>query len=309
MKLKPLHITSGDEITSVLKKQGFEGSIITWREMLCEGKTLSEVGSELFWKTRFDFLHKFYKITKKYFLDSIVAEYQQLSNEKETGEIVLWFNTNLYCYINLIAILSWLHHRKKTIPVTLICNSDGKSPWDSLADLSGDQLRKCYSHRLRLSPDDIEYADYIWQLYCSDNPLRLETFSKFNSSQFQYLPDAIKAHILRFPSLKNGLNKLENDILSIAATHKSASKEKLVAQLLQTEKPYGYTQVQYYKMIDRLRPLFHSFNPVRLSKTGEEVRQGVKNYYALMRDEEIYLGGSKKYNFLYDADAGKLLKL
>ncbi len=48
-----LHITNGDGFTSVLKNLKLEGEIITWREMLCEGKTTTEVGSESFWKTRF----------------------------------------------------------------------------------------------------------------------------------------------------------------------------------------------------------------------------------------------------------------
>ena len=50
-----LHITNGDSTTNYLKKLDFSGSFITWREMLCEGKTTSDIGSESFWKTRFDF--------------------------------------------------------------------------------------------------------------------------------------------------------------------------------------------------------------------------------------------------------------
>ena len=53
-----LHITNGDSFTDRLNTLPIKGDIITWREMLCEGKTLSTVGSESFWKTRFDFLNK-----------------------------------------------------------------------------------------------------------------------------------------------------------------------------------------------------------------------------------------------------------
>ena len=53
-----LHITNGDLSTKKLKEYNIEGHIITWREMLCEGKTTSDVGSESFWKSRFDFFSK-----------------------------------------------------------------------------------------------------------------------------------------------------------------------------------------------------------------------------------------------------------
>ncbi len=43
-----LHITNGDNFTNRLQTLNLKGDIITWREMLCEGKTLTNVGSETF---------------------------------------------------------------------------------------------------------------------------------------------------------------------------------------------------------------------------------------------------------------------
>ena len=70
-----LHITNGDSFTSRLESLQLKGDIITWREMLCEGKTLCTVGSESFWKTRFEFLNKNYKITKGHYDDSLKASF------------------------------------------------------------------------------------------------------------------------------------------------------------------------------------------------------------------------------------------
>ena len=47
-----LHITNGDSTTNYLQQLKFKGEFITWREMLCEGKTTTDVGSEKFWKNR-----------------------------------------------------------------------------------------------------------------------------------------------------------------------------------------------------------------------------------------------------------------
>jgi len=64
MKPTQLHITNGDNTTLALQKLKIDGDIVTWREMLCEGKTTIDVGSESFWKSRFDFFSRNYKITK-----------------------------------------------------------------------------------------------------------------------------------------------------------------------------------------------------------------------------------------------------
>jgi len=46
MSTSTLHITNSDKTTSYLKSLGYIGEFITWREMLCEGKTSIDVGSE-----------------------------------------------------------------------------------------------------------------------------------------------------------------------------------------------------------------------------------------------------------------------
>ena len=100
-----LHITNGDRTTQYLKKANIKGKIITWREMLCEGKTSVNVCSETFWKSRFDFLKKSYKFTKKEFINRTLKEYRDLCNQKRQEEIVLWFRNDLFCQVNMFCLL------------------------------------------------------------------------------------------------------------------------------------------------------------------------------------------------------------
>lgn len=302
-----LHITNGDALTGLLRTTSINGEIITWREMLCEGKTTTDVGSENFWKTRFDFLKSQYKVTKSNFIEATLKEYRRLCNEKKQEEITLWFDHDLFCQINMIAVISWLKTHRKGARVSLVHNSG--DCLIGLAELTPEKLKEQYKHRIELSQDDIEYADYIWQLYCSDSPLRLETFSHFNSSQFEYLPEAIHAHITRFPYVSNGLNAVENMTLQVASEKKKWDKDQLVGQLLKKQDIFGFGDLQYYKILDTLKPLFTSLNPVKLSEEGKHVLQKTTNYYGALRNENEYLGGSLKYGYLYHEDTGKLLKL
>ena len=306
-----LHITNGDIFTERLTSLKLKGDIITWREMLCEGKTLTNVGSESFWKTRFEFLHKNYKVSKSIFIEKTLKEYRSLCNHKQQDEIVLWFEYDLFCQINMIAVISWLKTHRKYAKISLVCSGkeDETDTLYGLNELSEDRVRELYENKVELSQDDIEYADYVWQLYCSDNPMRLENLSDFGSYKFDYLSNAITAHLHRFPTIKNGLNDMENNILRQAFDKKPANKNKFLGTLLQNQGILGFGDTQYERAINRLKPLFTGFKPVRLSKKGKEILEGQTSYYACIQDNDVYLGGALKYNFLYNTTNNRILKL
>ncbi len=306
-----LHITNGDSFTQRLQKLRLKGEIITWREMLCEGKTETNVGSEAFWKTRFDFLHKNYNVSKSWFVEKTLKEYRSLCNHKKEDEIILWFEYDLFCQVNMLAVISWLKTHRRHVQISLVCSGkeDDTNQLYALNELSDEQLKQHYKNRVELSQDDIEFADYVWQLYCSDNPIRLEHLTDFDQYQFAYLGEALKTHLKRFPTIKNGLNEIENRVLHVASEEKPASKKALLSTLLSNQGWYGFGDTQYERILKNLRPLFHTFNPVRLSKKGKEILENQDNFYAEIRDSEAYLGGALKYNYLYNTEAGRILKL
>jgi len=307
-----LHITNGDSTTNYLKSLQFKGDFITWREMLCEGKTSIDVGSESFWKTRFEFLKSSYKVTKKTFIDFTLKEYRALCQTKGQKEIVLWFEYDLFCQINMIALLSWIKRFRKDEKVTLVCSGDveGSDQKLGLSQLNKEQIHQHFENRIELSIDDIEYADYVWQLYCSDSPLRLETVNQFNpANPFYYLDDALQTHLRRFPSIENGLNNLENYILKIAEETKPKSKHELVGNLLKNQEVFGFGDTQYFQKLEKLKTLFTSFHPVKLSRKGKKALEHQLNMYQTFRSDDVYLGGVKKYSYLYHNATNKLLKI
>lgn len=312
MNSKTLHITNGDFTTNYLKNLQFKGDFITWREILCEGKTTSNVGSESFWKNRFHFFEKNYQISKKKFIAYTVKEYKTLCQKKEHNEIVLWFEYDLFCQINLIALLSWLKRHRKGHLISLVCSGkvNTSQKMHALTDLNEAQLKQHYKNRILLTQDDIAFADYIWQLYCSSSPLRLETISKIkHTTNLKYLIPALEAHLKRFPSFENGLNTIENTILETIAQNQPKTKQKLIKYLLKQENDYGFGDLQYQKSIVQLSDLFETKQSILLTKKGTKVLNNETNYYANLRDDFSYLGGAKKYNFLHYNQSNKLFQI
>ncbi|WP_394749074.1 DUF1835 domain-containing protein [Spongiimicrobium salis] len=311
MSSRTLHITNGDSFTEKLNSLQLNGDVITWREMLCEGKTLTNVGSESFWKTRFEFFNKTYKVSKSKFIEHTLKEYRSLCNHKQQDQIVLWFEYDLFCQINMLAVISWLKTHRRYAEISLVCSGkeDDTDRLYGLSELNTEQLLKLHENRITLSQDDIEYADYIWQLYCSDNPIRLENLKDFENYQFSYLGDAITAHLKRFPTIKNGLNKMENTILQLAVDKKPATRKELLGTVLGHQDIYGFGDIQYQRAITRLKPLFSSFNPVKLTRKGMSILEGKSNHYSNIRNSNVYLGGALKYNYLYNTASDRILKL
>lgn len=306
-----LHITNGDILTNRLSTLKLEGDIITWREMLCEGKTETSVGSESFWKTRFEFLNKNYKVSKSWFIDKTLKEYRTLCNHKQEDRIVLWFDFDLFDQINMLAVISWLKAHRPYAEISLVSSDAEKNSVNiaGIGKLDDEQMRQLYSHRTLLTQDDIEYADYVWQLYCSDNPIRLENLKDFDSFQFSHLSGAIEAHLMRFPTIRNGLNEVENNILRLARSAKPKTKLELLDTVLRNQGRYGFGDTQYDRVMTKLKPLFTNFNPVKLSKKGMEILEGKTSYYACIQENDAYLGGALKYNFLYNSETNRILKL
>ena len=306
-----LHITNGDSFTERLTGLKLKGDIITWREMLCEGKTETNVGSESFWKTRFEFLNKHYKVTKSIFIEKTLKEYRSLCNHKQQDQIVLWFEYDLFCQVNMLAVLSWLKANRRYAEISLVCSGkeDDTDKLYGLNELNDEQLLTLYENRTVLSQNDVEYADYVWQLYCSDNPIRLENLRDFDQFQFEYLSDAMQAHLRRFPTIKNGLNAPENSILDISDSRKHKSKSELLGTILKNQGNYGFGDSQFERILTTLKPLYTSFNPVKLTKKGKEILEGKTSYYAVIRDNDAYLGGALKYNYLYNTASNRILKL
>ena len=212
----------------------------------------------------------------------------------------------------MIAIISWLKRYRKGEKISLVSasNLDVSKNFVAIKQLSNDQITKQYLQRSELSLDDIEYADYIWQLYCSNCPLRLETIYKYNPmSPFIHLSKAIEIHLKRFPSIENGLNSTENYIIRTAAETMFNSKNELIKNLLKNEEIYGFEEFHYTHKIERLKILFTSFNPVKLSRRGKKALENKQNLYRDLRTDNAYLGGVEQYSYLYQNSSNKLLKI
>lgn len=305
-----LHITNGDDLTEKIQEMHFSGDLVTWREMLCEGPCVQDVGDPEFLKLRKKFLKDSYGISAQEYQKKFITELDRLKKIGPYDEIVLWFEFDLFSHMNMLAMMAFLLQHGKKSPFSLVCSRklEGEKELTPLSELSKKHLQNHYTHRIFLSEDDVSTAELIWELYCSQNPKRLTSEIK-KSTNFEYLASSIRAHIERFPNAHTGLNSLEVNVLKLIKKHEITSLQQLLGYALKYQGYYGYVDIQMERIIHKLQDFFsESESGIHLNEHGEKALGGKTNYYQKLKDNEYY-GGVRKYAFLYDPDSHDLLKL
>ncbi|MFD0862127.1 DUF1835 domain-containing protein [Sungkyunkwania multivorans] len=296
-----LHITNGDSLSEYLKDLKIEGHVLTWREMLCEGPTDFEIGSEYFIKKRIDFLKEYYDIPIAFYQQKFVEELKSIEDINNFESVILWFEYDLFCHINMIAAISWLKQQNAKRPVYLVCSGrvHGEDGLKGLTELTKAQLMEHYANKIALKNDDLLLAVDLWRLYNSQNHT---TFKKYvtQPSSFPYLSSCLSAHLKRFPSNHNGLGLLEVHILNLIDKEVIRSKRQLLGYTLHRQGYYGLGDLQIEKIIKKLTPFYtHEDDRIVLNLKGQLALKKEADFYDDMKDGTIF-GQAKKYAAKYD---------
>ncbi len=307
MGKKILHITNGGSLTDYLKELDVKGEILTWHEMLCEGSTSSEIDTTAFLNLRKAFLSTYYDIEIDEY--RLREELSLLDHANNYSEIVLWFEYDLFCHINLLAVISLLKEKNIKLPLYLVCSGhiEGERNLKGLGELNQEQLLNHYHDKIKLTDDDIDLAITIWRIYCGKDHNLLKPYVTKNSS-FKYLNNCIKAHFGRFPNIKNGLSILEKNILTIIKDNEVNSRHHLLGYVLNYQGYYGYGDTQINRIIDNLSIFFdESETSITLNRKGHEVLLNAHNF-AMEINNNIPYGGINRLDYFYSEEKKILIK-
>ena len=302
-----LHITNGDSLTNYLRELDFNEDILTWREMLCEGPTVPLIDSDEFYNTRKDFLNKFYGIVQTEY--DLKASISVLDNTKDYDHINLWFEYDLFCHINLIAVISLLHQKEIDKPLYLICSGrvEGEKELKGLAELNPNQLKQHYKNRMLLTQDDKALAIALWRTYCGKDHNIFKPYITKNSN-FKYLTNCLKAHLKRFPNQRTGLCAIEENILKLIKNNEIKTMHHLIGYCLNYQGFYGFGDIQFKRMVNNLSAFYEELeNKIQLTRKGHEALLGEHNFAREINNNMSY-GGIKRNEYQFSTSENKLTK-
>lgn len=301
-----LHITNGDSFTDRLKGINPPGEIYTWREILCEGPTLKEVFSDEFVSLRQSFLTLYSSD------DSDDTAYETMAYNFKTlsfnsyNQLVLWFEYDLFCHLNLAAAVHFFRNQHKPMQLFLVCSGkvDGQDGYFGLGELTTEQLLFEAENRLQLDDKAIDALCLFWECYSDENHNEMKAI-EFDASKLPYLKYCIQAHLERFPKKETGINALEERVLLAIVENEFISEKQLLGYMLRNQGYYGFGDLQWERIIRRLKPLFSEVLHLVLNDKGEGVLNRTYNAYALLKDNTQF-GGVLKYDYFYNSKTQEL---
>ncbi len=251
-----VHILNGDSTSYFIEKSGLAGDSIIWREMLCDGPLSRDVGSDQFWKTRYEFFEGKLGVEKLEYFDKVIKEVVAIEDLSNYKEVVLWFEYDLFCQINLLALCSYLlKHYKKDISYYLVCVGEvqGKEHFLTLADYAPHDYIELYQNKIKLSRNDLLYADACWDQYFEGDVEKLTSFDFNKNSKFKYFDVAIKQYLKNVKE-SNGFDQISRKILQVI-DEGSYNKRKVLKELLLWQRGNtvnGFGDKQYEVRLDEL---------------------------------------------------------
>ncbi|WP_354005858.1 DUF1835 domain-containing protein [Fictibacillus terranigra] len=128
---------------------------------------------------------------------------------KET-EITLWFEHDRYDQTMLMYLLKLLDSLGlHTLYMVTTDSYPGIEPFFGLGQLSEVQLASLEEHRVPITTEQVKEGAGGWDAYSSSNPLDLTGWLHQTKCQLPFAKRAMKRHLDYYPSLKNGLNQVE----------------------------------------------------------------------------------------------------
>ena len=315
--MKTLHILNGEATKALFVKSGITGDISVWNEALICGPVQPQVGTNDFWQTRARYIVNSYKgyfqkgpdlqDYEKHALD----EFEIIAQAGQYDETILWFEYDLFCQVNMIALLSWLYLQNlNNTQIHLVCIDQfpGHPHFKGLGELNPEDFTELMKQKIRLSQQDLQFAHKAWLAYANPNPHDIQNLlTKDFPAAFPFLSHALKIHLQRFPSPKNGLNHLQTRIL-ILIQQEAKEKKKLVGKMLTDDFQYGFGDVQYFEMLYQLQRLYDNHqDELSLNAEGNNVLSGTQHFLDIEKSD-FPLGGANGRKYSWDEQSGTLAR-
>lgn len=298
--LKTLHILNGISSITIFNQSGIDGEAIVWNEILSEGPTLEEIASPEHRELRKSFTED--QFPGHDYEEIVWGIWDLLASGESYDEIVCWYEYDLFCQINFMAMIHWLSKYRPDDRISIICaGMDDSGILKGLGEYTYKDYPRLFRERQPLNSSQKKQASKVWVTYCSTAHDELVALAK--ETDLPYLKQAIKAHCRRFQWTSDQLSEHQRQILSWV-TEGVDSKHKLVGKCLRNNGFYGFGDLQYFNIINDLHPCI-DWEKKGLTEYGEAVLKGEGDISKLLPKS---YGGTSSKEFRYDPIKEKLIK-
>jgi hypothetical protein len=246
------HVLNGESTAEVFKRTDIPGKYISWREDLSAGRATDNGARnrESWIQLRAEALANAYQLDPRECHDELTGQDDMLETSLASDEIVLWFEYDMFCQVNLVYLLDWYERHADQLP-RLTVPSIVPLLERGLGTLNASELQDLYANRTPVSEELRRLGQQIWRAYSNSDPSGLVDLMNIDVDELAHLGRSLRCHLSRFPSVENGLNRVENFGLGIISSGKVSFGE-LFREFWKSEGAYGFGDSQFFNEVKRL---------------------------------------------------------
>jgi hypothetical protein len=221
-------------------------------------------------------------------------------------EVVLWFEQDLFCAVNLWYVLAWFTRRPATRLSLVYPPTDDVR---GLGVLAPAQLVALFGERRPVTTPMLELGRRAWEAYTDaspraagalatrDSPVSQGSSASQESEALPFVRESFRCHFGRFPSVGTGLSEVEAATLD--ALEGGAKRVGDLFRAVTTDargRRHGMGDVQFAACVRGLAPLVSlsgadvTSAEVAVTALGREVRSGRRDWPSV-RPLDLWLGG------------------
>lgn len=265
-----LHIHNGESSANTLKQSTIAGEQFAVHDALIAGPTPAGVLGEDWRRLRAAHLADAYGVDREQCEQGLLRQEEILSSYADHDELVLWFEHDLFCQVNLIYLLDWFNGRDLgATKLSLICIGEfpGVEDFRGLGQLNAEQLASLFSSRHEVTMAEMRLASAAWTAYRAPDPSAIERVLSDDTAALPFLRAAFSCHLARFPSTRNGLGRIANRGLELIDRGLEDFGE-LFPSFVKEEPAYGLGDSQFWLTLRQMglarTPLLNFENGQRL---------------------------------------------
>ena len=282
-----IHIHNGDVVAAAARRAEIPGEHVAYHESLVTGPVVPgddwiEVRAQTLAETHG---HDLLRVRT-----DLLEQEQLLDGAPSRGEIVLWFEHDLYCLVHLVHLLQ----RFGT-------DANLSLVWCPFPLTENEErgLHLLYESREAVGPEMVSTAHKVWRAYTSPDPTALNEWLRRDTPDFPFLREGIALHASRFPSDTNGLGAIEQRALTHIAN--GFTDFPTLFEHINSEVPrFGFGDSEVFRhlklLANRPVPLITLNGDLpkaicTITPAGENVLRGTVDDLAI-NDPDLWLGGA-----------------
>ncbi len=237
MRPARLHVTNGESAGNTLRQTALGGAVLPWQDALHDGPVPALPRQELL-RTRARFLSDCGWGSRQVVLSSLERRDQQLLAALHDGQVVLWFEHDLYDQLQLLDVLALAHAGGSEPELIVVGSFPGRPSFAGLGELTASELETLWPSRQRAAPALLAAATAAWDAVRAPEPTALAGWATRETEQLPFLAPALRRLLEELPAPVDGLSGTERRALEAVAAGAGTPPAAFVAAQRLEDAPF-----------------------------------------------------------------------